>query len=95
MGFAKALAGVLGRRIVIVEGLSQAGINGVVNKSMPDTIFLDITALNWHATAGRELRTHGGAYPPQVLSVAAEVGSGVQREKRMGRVGHAGGWGCA
>jgi hypothetical protein len=46
------------RRVVVVDGLSRAGINGVVNRAMPDTISLAADNPTWHSTAGHELLHH-------------------------------------
>ena len=58
IGFARALASIFRRRLVVVDGLGEVGKSGVTSSAAPDTVFADAKALSWHATAGHELLHH-------------------------------------
>lgn len=73
LNFARAIAGVFGRRIVVVDGLGPKGRNnGVTNSGQKDTIFLNVNAPSWHATAGHELLHHLQVFEPKLYAQLSE-----------------------
>lgn len=58
LAFARALAGVFGRRIVVVKGLDAGQFGGATHPAFPRTIFINGAKSTWHNTAGHELLHH-------------------------------------
>lgn len=58
-GFAKAFAGLFGRRIVVLDGLSENDFGAVTNSGIPDTVFLNVRSpRSLQGLAGHELLHH-------------------------------------
>lgn len=69
LDFARAIAGVFGRRVVILEGLSADDFGGSTNRQLRDTIFLNAESATPHEfLTGHELLHHLQLHHPDLYN---------------------------